>query len=157
MNFGSFGPFLASAGLGTTHPSFKVALLKSRLPLKVERGQIFECWQFWAFFGLGRPRDQGGSLLRTRFTPSALVQRSADPNRTIFGQWLTYVGGRGSEACMFPRFFGSGTGKEPCGRGLQSCVALPSCLGNPANRTGLPAPGARGRGHGAGGWISQII
>ena len=43
--------------------------------------QIFEFWQCWSFFGFGRSRDQGGTLPRARFTPSALVQRSTDPNR----------------------------------------------------------------------------
>ena len=37
-----------------------------------------------AVLGLFWPRDHGGSFLWTRLTPSALVQRSADPNRTIF-------------------------------------------------------------------------
>ena len=44
---------------------------------------MFEFWRVWAFFGPARPRDQGETLPRTRFTPSALVRRSGDPNRTI--------------------------------------------------------------------------
>ena len=35
------------------------------------------------FVGPARPRDQGETLPRTRFTPSALVRRSGDPTRTI--------------------------------------------------------------------------
>ena len=68
-----------------THLSFKVDTLKSRLPLKADRGQNFEFW----------PRTvsgPGGSLLWTRFTPSALVQRSADPNGTILAPFSGFVG-----------------------------------------------------------------
>ena len=66
-----------------THPSLKIDLPKSRSPLKVNRLHFFEFWQFWVFLGFGRYRDQGETLPRTRFTPSALVRRSGDPNRTI--------------------------------------------------------------------------
>ena len=64
--------------------------IQGRSPLKVDRVQIFEFWQVCAFFGLGRPRDQGGSLLWTRFTPGALVQRAPDPKRTISVPFLGF-------------------------------------------------------------------
>ena len=52
--------------------------------------QDFKFWQFGALFGLGRPRDQGETLLWTRFTPGALVQSSPDPNRTMFQPCLGF-------------------------------------------------------------------
>ena len=84
-------------------------LLTGRSPLKVDRLQMFECLQCWAVFGLGRPRDQGGSLLWTRFTPSALVQRSADPNRTMFGSFWAYFAGN----LYFSQFFLGVRGRTP--------------------------------------------
>ena len=51
---------------------------------------MFEFWQVWACFSLGQSRDRGETLPRTRFTPSALVQRSADPNRTIVHQCVGF-------------------------------------------------------------------
>ena len=72
---------------------------------------VFEFWQFWAFFGFGRSRDQGGSLLWTRFTPSALVQRSADPSRTNFEPFWIYRGGSQAEH----RVFYEGSGAWPGG------------------------------------------
>ena len=50
---------------------------------------------FWAFFfGLAGPRGYGETLPRTRFTPSALGQRSGDPNRTIWGLFGRAPGGK---------------------------------------------------------------
>ena len=71
--------------------------------------QIFELLQFWAFFGFGRSRDQRGSIPRTRFTPSALAQRSADPNRTIFGLFWTAPGRKPCSLRGFRGMVGGGS------------------------------------------------
>ena len=75
-----------------THPPLKIDLLKvdQHQPLKIDRGQIFEFWQFLAFFGLGRSRDQGDRFFGPVSPPSALVQRSADPNRIMFELFLGF-------------------------------------------------------------------
>ena len=75
-----------------THPTLRIDLLKIDLNNKSpeHRSGAKFCWQFGAFFGFGRSRDQGKTLPRTRFTPSALVPRSGDPNRTMLVPFLDF-------------------------------------------------------------------
>ena len=100
-----------------THPSFKVDPLKTRSPLKIDRGIIFEVWPFWAFFGPARPRDQGETLPRTRFTPSAPVRRSGDPNRTMLRPKIVDFLARGPRPGAGARARGPGPGAGAQGPG----------------------------------------
>ena len=64
-----------------------------------------------AVLGLAWPRPAsgpGGSLLWTRFTPSALVQKSADPNQNMFEPFGSILEGPRPNTVYFTRVPGHG-------------------------------------------------